>query len=70
MSEDKKIIFSMVGVTKSTPQGKQIIKNIHLSFFYGAKIGIIGLNGSGKSTVMKIIAGLDQAYQGDVVFSP
>jgi len=70
MSDDKKIIFSMVGVTKLTPQGKQIIKNIHLSFFYGAKIGIIGLNGSGKSTVMKIIAGLDQAYQGDVVFSP
>ncbi len=70
MSDDKKVIFSMVGVTKSTPQGKQIIKNIHLSFFYGAKIGIIGLNGSGKSTVMKIIAGLDQAYQGDVVFSP
>ena len=59
----------MVGVTKLTPAGKQIIKNIHLSFFYGAKIGIIGLNGSGKSTVMKIIAGLDQAYQGDVVFS-
>jgi len=70
MSEDKKIIFSMVGVTKATPQGKQIIKNIHLSFFYGAKIGIIGLNGSGKSTVMKIIAGLDQSYQGEVVFSP
>jgi ATP-binding cassette ChvD family protein len=70
MSEDKKVIFSMVGVTKATPQGKQIIKNIHLSFFYGAKIGIIGLNGSGKSTVMKIIAGLDQAYQGEVVFSP
>ena len=60
----------MVGVTKATPQGKQIIKNIHLSFFYGAKIGIIGLNGSGKSTVMKIIAGLDQSYQGEVVFSP
>ena len=60
----------MVGVSKSTPQGKQIIKNIYLSFYYGAKIGIIGLNGSGKSTVMKIIAGLDQAYQGDVVFSP
>ncbi|MEN9303674.1 MAG: hypothetical protein RL264_2103 [Bacteroidota bacterium] len=60
----------MVGVSKVTPQGKQIIKNIYLSFFYGAKIGIIGLNGSGKSTVMKIIAGLDQAYQGDVVFSP
>jgi ATP-binding cassette ChvD family protein len=70
MSDDKKIIFSMVGVSKATPQGKQIIKNIYLSFFYGAKIGIIGLNGSGKSTVMKIIAGLDQAYQGDVVFSP
>jgi ATP-binding cassette ChvD family protein len=59
-----------VGVSKSTPQGKQIIKNIYLSFFYGAKIGIIGLNGSGKSTIMKIIAGLDQSYQGDVVFSP
>lgn len=69
MSDDKKIIFSMVGVSKSTPQGKQIIKDIYLSFFYGAKIGIIGLNGSGKSTVMKIIAGLDQSYQGDVVFS-
>jgi sulfate-transporting ATPase len=70
MSDDKKIIFSMVGVSKTTPQGKQIIKDIYLSFFYGAKIGIIGLNGSGKSTVMKIIAGLDKSYQGDVVFSP
>ena len=60
----------MVGVSKVTPQGKQIIKDIYLSFFYGAKIGIIGLNGSGKSTVMKIIAGLDKNYQGDVVFSP
>ncbi|MDR0802582.1 energy-dependent translational throttle protein EttA [Fluviicola sp.] len=70
MSDDKKIIFSMIGVSKVTPQGKQIIKNIYLSFFYGAKIGIIGLNGSGKSTVMKIIAGLDKSYQGDVVFSP
>ena len=69
MSDDKKIIFSMVGVSKVTPQGKQIIKNIYLSFFYGAKIGIIGLNGSGKSTVMKIIAGLDKSYQGEVVFS-
>jgi ATP-binding cassette ChvD family protein len=69
MSDDKKIIFSMVGVSKVTPQGKQIIKNIYLSFFYGAKIGIIGLNGSGKSTVMKIIAGLDNSYQGDVVFA-
>ena len=69
MSDDKKVIFSMVGVSKTTPQGKLIIKNIYLSFFYGAKIGIIGANGSGKSTVMKIIAGLDKAYQGDVVFS-
>lgn len=69
MADDKKIIFSMVGVSKSTPQGRQIIKNIYLSFFYGAKIGIIGLNGSGKSTVMKIIAGLDQSFQGEVVFS-
>ena len=69
MSDDKKIIFSMVGVSKDTPQGKQIIKNIYLSFYYGAKIGIIGLNGSGKSTVMKIIAGLDQSYKGEVVFS-
>jgi ATP-binding cassette ChvD family protein len=69
MSDDKKIIFSMVGVSKTTPQGKPIIKNIYLSFFYGAKIGIIGMNGSGKSTVLKIIAGLDKQYQGDVVFS-
>jgi len=69
MSDDKKIIFSMVGVSKNTPEGKQIIKNIHLSFYYGAKIGILGLNGSGKSTVMKIIAGVDKSYQGDVVFS-
>uniref|UniRef100_UPI0025A0147C ATP-binding cassette domain-containing protein n=1 Tax=Klebsiella pneumoniae TaxID=573 RepID=UPI0025A0147C len=50
-------------------QGKPIIKNIYLSFYYGAKIGIIGMNGSGKSTVLKIIAGLDKAYQGDVVFN-
>lgn len=70
MSDDKKIIFSMNRVSKLTPQGKQIIKNINLSFFYGAKIGIIGLNGSGKSTMMKIIAGLDDAFQGDVVMSP
>ena len=66
---DKKIIVSMVGVNKYTPQGKHIIKDIYLSFFYGAKIGIIGLNGAGKSTVMKIIAGLDQNFQGDVVWS-
>ena len=70
MADDKKVIFSMVNVSKQTPKGKQIIKDIYLSFYYGAKIGILGLNGSGKSTVMKIIAGLDQSYQGDVVFSP
>ena len=70
MADDKKIIFSMVNVSKQTPQGKQIIKDIYLSFYYGAKIGILGLNGAGKSTVMKIIAGEDQNYQGEVVFSP
>ncbi|MFN0032996.1 MAG: energy-dependent translational throttle protein EttA [Flavobacteriales bacterium] len=70
MADDKKIIFSMVGVNKITPTGKHIIKNIYLSFYYGAKIGILGMNGAGKSTVMKIIAGLDQSYQGDVVWSP
>ena len=69
MSDDKKIIFSMERVSKTTPQGKLIIKDIYLSFFYGAKIGVIGMNGSGKSTVLKIIAGLDKEYQGDVVFS-
>ncbi len=70
MSDDKKVIFSMVGVSKVVPPQKKILNNIYLSFFYGAKIGIIGLNGSGKSTLMKIIAGVDTNYQGDVVFSP
>ena len=70
MADDKKIIFSMVGVSKTYPPQKQVLKDIYLSFFYGAKIGIIGLNGSGKSTLLKIIAGLDTSYQGDVVFSP
>jgi sulfate-transporting ATPase len=71
MADDKKIIFSMVGVSKVLPNNnKKILNNIYLSFFYGAKIGIIGLNGSGKSTVLKIIAGLDKSIQGDVVFSP
>ncbi len=60
----------MVNVGKKVPPQKQILKNIYLSFYYGAKIGIIGLNGSGKSTVLKIIAGLDTAYEGEVVFSP
>lgn len=70
MADDKKIIFSMVGVSKIIPPQRQILKNIYLSLFYGAKIGIIGLNGSGKSTLLKIIAGLDKSYQGNVVFSP
>jgi ATP-binding cassette ChvD family protein len=70
MADDKKIIFSMVGVSKVLPPQKQVLKNIYLSFFYGAKIGIIGLNGSGKSTLLKIIAGVEKEYQGDVVFSP
>ncbi|PLB87452.1 energy-dependent translational throttle protein EttA [Dysgonamonadaceae bacterium] len=67
MADDKKIIFSMVGVSKTFPPHKQVLKDIYLSFFYGAKIGIIGLNGSGKSTLLKIIAGIDKDYQGEVV---
>ncbi len=70
MADDKKIIFSMVGLNKIYPPQKQVLKNIYLSFFYGAKIGIIGLNGSGKSTLLKIIAGVEKEFQGDVVWSP
>lgn len=70
MAEDNKIIFSMIGVSKTIPPNRKILNNIYLSFFYGAKIGIIGLNGSGKSTLMKIIAGVEQSYEGEVVFSP
>ncbi len=70
MADDKKVIFSMMGVSKQTPQGKKIINDINLSFFYGAKIGILGLNGAGKSTVLRIIAGLDDEYEGDVTYSP
>ena len=70
MSDDKKIIFSIVGVSKTYPPQKQVLKNIYLSFFYGAKIGIIGLNGSGKSTLLKIIAGVEKSFLGEVVFSP
>jgi len=69
MSDDKKIIFSMVGVGKVIPPNRQILKNIYLSFFYGAKIGIIGLNGSGKSTLLRIIAGTETSFNGEVVFS-
>lgn len=70
MSDDKKIIFSMVSVSKTFPPSKQVLKNIYLSFYYGAKIGVIGLNGSGKSSLLKIIAGEDKSFQGEVVFSP
>lgn len=70
MADDKKIIFSMVGVSKIYPPQKQVLKNIYLSFYYGAKIGVLGLNGAGKSSLLKIIAGLDKSYQGEVVFSP
>lgn len=69
MADDKKIIFSMIGVSKTIPPQRKIIKDIYLSFFYGAKIGVIGLNGSGKSTVLKIIAGLDPNYEGKVIWS-
>lgn len=71
MADDKKVIFSMQKLSK-TYQGadKPVLKNIYLSFFYGAKIGILGLNGSGKSSLLKIIAGVDKNYQGDVVFQP
>ena len=68
--DDKKIIFSMVGVSKVIPPSRQILKDIYLSFFYGAKIGIIGLNGAGKSTLLRIIAGKEKSYNGEVVFSP
>ncbi|MGI6320965.1 MAG: energy-dependent translational throttle protein EttA [Bacteroidales bacterium] len=70
MSDDKKIIFSMVRVSKTYPPSKQVLKDIYLSFYYGAKIGVIGLNGSGKSSLLKIIAGEDKSYNGEVVFSP
>ncbi|MFD2784936.1 energy-dependent translational throttle protein EttA [Hymenobacter rubripertinctus] len=70
MSDQPTIIFSMAGVTKVYPPQKQVLKNIYLSFFYGAKIGVLGLNGSGKSSLLKIIAGLDKQIQGDVVWSP
>jgi energy-dependent translational throttle protein EttA len=70
MSDDKKIIFSMVGVGKIYPPNKQVLKDIYLSFYYGAKIGIIGLNGSGKSSLLRIIAGIEKSFLGNVVFSP
>jgi len=70
MADDKKIIFSMVGVNKTYSNGKQVLKDMYLSFYYGAKIGILGLNGAGKSTLLRIIAGTEKSFQGEVVFSP
>lgn len=71
MSDDKKVIFSMQKLSKTySSSDKQVLKNIYLSFFYGAKIGILGLNGSGKSSLLRIIAGVDKNYQGDIVFAP
>ncbi|UOQ54324.1 energy-dependent translational throttle protein EttA [Hymenobacter cellulosivorans] len=67
---DQTIIFSMAGVTKVYPPQKTVLKNIYLSFFYGAKIGVLGLNGSGKSSLLKVIAGVDKQFQGEVVWSP
>lgn len=64
---DEKIIFSMAGVNKIYPPNKQVLKDIYLSFFYGAKIGVLGLNGSGKSSLLRIIAGVDKEFQGEVV---
>ncbi len=67
---DEKIIFSMAGVSKIYPPQKKVLSNIYLSFYYGAKIGVLGLNGAGKSSLLRIIAGADTSYQGEVVFSP
>lgn len=64
----EKVIFSMEGVTKIYPPSKQVLKNIWLSFFYGAKIGVLGLNGSGKSSLLRIIAGKDPNFNGKVWF--
>src|SRR5919109_4620234 len=67
--DDRKIIFSMIGVGKIYPPNKQVLKDIYLSFFYGAKIGVLGLNGAGKSTLLRIIAGMDKEYLGEVTFA-
>jgi ATP-binding cassette ChvD family protein len=69
-TEGRQIIFSMVNVSKIHPPQKQVLKDIYLSFYYGAKIGVIGLNGSGKSSLLRIIAGVDKDYIGEVHFSP
>lgn len=65
---DEKIIFSMAGLNKTHPPNKHVLKDIYLSFYYGAKIGVLGLNGAGKSSLLRIIAGIDKDYKGEVVF--
>src|SRR4026207_1639206 len=69
-TNDKQVIFSLVNVGKVYPPKRQVLREIYLGFYYGAKIGILGLNGSGKSSLLRIIAGVDQNYQGDIVFAP
>src|SRR5688572_29187419 len=68
-NEPNKVIYSMIGVTKSYDK-KVVLKDIHLSYFYGAKIGVLGLNGSGKSSLLKILAGVDKQFQGQIVLAP
>ena len=68
-ANDKQVIFSLVGVGKIHPPKKQVLKDIYLSFYYGAKIGVLGLNGSGKSSLLRIIAGVDPDYVGEITFS-
>ncbi|MCA9925476.1 MAG: ATP-binding cassette domain-containing protein, partial [Anaerolineales bacterium] len=70
MSDDKKIIYSMMGVGKIVPPNKQILRDISLSYFYGAKIGVLGLNGAGKSTLLRIMAGVDADFVGETAVSP
>jgi len=68
MADNKKVIFAMEGVSKTFPPSKKVLNNIWLSFYYGAKIGVLGLNGSGKSSLLKLIAGLDTNYEGKITF--
>jgi energy-dependent translational throttle protein EttA len=70
MSDDKKVIYSMIEVGKVYPPNQWVLKDISLSYFYGAKIGVLGLNGSGKSTLLRIMAGVDQEYVGETILSP
>src|SRR4029077_20476676 len=69
MTTENKVIYSMVGVSKYYDK-RPVLKNIYLSYFYGAKIGVIGLNGSGKSSLLRILAGVDKEFNGETVLSP